>query len=330
MQEYFSLSDLPGNESVKDYLKRMVEKRTIANSLLFAGPENAKKMEFAQAFALMIICADDPHGNHKKKLKAGIHPDLHILRPEGKLGLHSMDSLRAMNAEVTLPPNEAKKKVFILEDAHRMWPYSANALLKTFEEPPKDTVIILTSHAPQQLLPTIISRCRTIYFHGSKEATHRESILMDILKPSQFGSYKAFQQAVKAIAESLEKYRKEMEEAAREEFTSQISGEMTAYLKQVCEKQSEGAASMAFQAKADILLEDILAWYRDLHLLKENGNTDLLFYSKNKAELEQALQTSIPSLEHVSNAISDSKLAMERSLPIAHTLENLFLKLNRI
>lgn len=331
MQEILSFQDLPGNEAVKSCLKRMVEKGAIANSLLFAGPENAQMMLFAQSFASLIICADDPQGLHKKKIKTGIHPDLHILRPEGKLGLHSMDSLRQMNAEVTLPANEAKKKVFIIEDAHRMWPYSANALLKMFEEPPKDTIIILTSHAPQQLLPTIISRCRTLYFQGPKEVSERESALLEILKTTAFPTYKAFQQAVKGVADSMEKYRKEMEEAAREEFTSQIHGEMTAALKQACEKQSEGAASMAFQAKADVLFEDVMAWYRDLHLLKEQGNPELLFYSKNCEDLSRTLQSKpLPSMDNVIQAVSEAKLALERSLPIASALEGLFLKLNKV
>lgn len=326
-----SLERLKGNDDVKGYLQRMAAQNTVAHSLLFAGPENALKCEFARAFAELLICSKDPEGRHLHKLQKGYHPDLHLLRPEGKLGLHSIDSLRQLSAEVYLPPHEACKKIFIIEDAHRMWPYSANALLKTFEEPPLDTVIILLTHTPQALLPTILSRCRTVYFQAAEEPAERQSLLAEILEKPAFQSYKEFQQAIKGIAEALEKERKEIEEVACEEMTKSMPSGLTAVQKQAFEKQSEGAAAMALQVKTNQLLEDVLAWYRDLHLLKTDSPRSHLFYRSKQSELAQALQTtSLPSLEKVTQTVIDAKLALERSTPIAHVLETLFLKLNRI
>jgi DNA polymerase-3 subunit delta' len=326
-----SLDQLKGNASVKGYLKRMAAQERVAHSLLFAGPENAAKCEFAKAFAELLICKEDPQGHHLHKLKSGSHPDLHLLRPEGKLGLHSIDALRRLIDEVHLPPHEAPVKVFIIEEAHRMWPYSANALLKTFEEPPLDTIIILLTHTPQALLPTILSRCRTLYFQACEEPAARSSSLAEVLEKTAFQSYKEFQQAIKGIAEALERERKEREEAVGEEMAKQMPGTLTAAQKQAFEKQAEGVASMALQVKTDELLEDVMAWYRDLHLLKSGGDTSRLFYRGRQAELAKALQSApLPPLELVMQAAADAKLALERSTPIAHVLENLFLKLNRI
>jgi len=326
-----SLDQLKGNDAVKGYLKRMAAQERVAHSLLFAGPENAGKSAFAKAFAELLICKEDPQGKHRHKLQAGAHPDLHILRPEGKLGLHSIDSLRHFIGEVHLPPHEAKVKLFIIEEAHRMWPYSANALLKTFEEPPLDTIIILLTHAPQSLLPTILSRCRTVYFQASEESVRKESILAEVLEKTAFQSYKEFQQTIKGIAEILEKERKETEVAAAEELAKQLPSTLTALQKQSFEKQAEGVASMALQVKTDQLLEEVMAWYRDMHLLKYGGTLTHLFYSHRQSELSHALQsTPLPSLDQVMQAVADAKLALERSTPIAHVLENLFLKLNRI
>ena len=134
--------DIVGNDQIKEYLKRMVEQRAVANSLLFAGPEGIGKSLFAHALAKMLLGSDS-------------HPDLHVYRPEGKIGMHSIDSMRQFSEDVYLAPFQGQWKVFIIHDAERMLTYSANALLKTFEEPAKDALIILLSSAPAALLPTI-------------------------------------------------------------------------------------------------------------------------------------------------------------------------------
>jgi DNA polymerase III delta prime subunit len=69
-----------------------------------------------------------------------------------------------MIAEVSLPPFESPIKIFIFHDAEKMLPSSANALLKTLEEPPSDTYILLLTTNPGAIIPTIISRCRLIPF----------------------------------------------------------------------------------------------------------------------------------------------------------------------
>jgi len=92
------------------------------------------------------------------KIDSGNHPDLHYYAPEGKSGLHPIASIHQMIAEMSLPPFEAKCKVFILEDADAMLPSSSNALLKTLEEPNEDTYFLLMTHHPDRLLPTIRSR----------------------------------------------------------------------------------------------------------------------------------------------------------------------------
>ncbi len=73
-------------------------------------------------------------------------------------------SIRMLEHRINLSPNEGEKKIYIIENADLMNDRSANAFLKTLEEPPNDTVIILTTSKPNSLLPTIISRCQQIQF----------------------------------------------------------------------------------------------------------------------------------------------------------------------
>lgn len=95
---------------------------------------------------------------HHSKIDSRNHPDVHLYSPEGKSLMHSMASIQKLIREIALPPFEAPSKVFIIEDAEKMLPSSSNALLKTLEEPPKDTFFFLLSNHPELLLPTISSR----------------------------------------------------------------------------------------------------------------------------------------------------------------------------
>lgn len=147
-------------------LDQMLEKGQVASTLLFAGPKNVAHLGLAKEFAKKLMGKE-----HWPKIDSGHHPDLHLYQIEGKSGTHSILSLHHLIEEVFLPPLEAKVKVFIIEDAHRMLPASSNALLKTLEEPTLDSVIILITDRPELLLPTIVSRCRRVSLFSASSLT---------------------------------------------------------------------------------------------------------------------------------------------------------------
>ncbi len=95
-------------------------------------------------------------------MMAGTHPDLTELNPSTRW--IKVDDVREVLSEVGLKPFEAHMKGIIIEPAEHLGNESANALLKTLEEPPSSTVIVLISHRPKLLLPTIVSRCQLIRF----------------------------------------------------------------------------------------------------------------------------------------------------------------------
>lgn len=336
----------------------MVNKKAIANSLLFAGPSGIGKSLFAEAFAAMLVGKS-----------AENHPDIHHYRPEGKLGLHSISALRKLCEEVYFPPYEANYKVFIIHEAERMLVYSANALLKTFEEPPGNTVIILLSSAPASLIPTVISRCRSVHFRSlaqeeveqyiqkkyhlepekiqsiaglsqgsigravqlleQKEDGIRTS-LFEILKQGKHANYKYLLASVENLTEKIESAKKQTEEAVKEELYKIPSENMSAFHKQALEKELEGAVSLVQTQEMHALLDMILSWYRDLHLLHLGGKTCYLINLDYESQLIQVLQRGILPLKKVIEAIEEIKLALQRSTSINICLENLFLKLNLI
>lgn len=90
------------------------------------------------------------------------HPDVRLVEPEsGRRGI-LIDQIRQLEHAVGLRPYEAQCKVFIITEAETMIPAAANALLKTLEEPPADTYLVMTAGDPSQVLPTIASRCQEV------------------------------------------------------------------------------------------------------------------------------------------------------------------------
>lgn len=357
-----SFLKLKGNESVKNYLTKVIEKNQIPQSLLFHGPSGVGKLKFAKEFASLLLQTS------LEKIELEKHPDFRIYRPEGKTGMHSIETMRAFNREVYNSPYAGKYKVFIIEEADRMLSYSANALLKTFEEPLLKSVIILLSSSPQALLPTILSRCSQVRFYPLKEECiyqlvqekyalnseqarkiailskgsmtraasflERSSInehVLQFLSKGGFVSHSEMLKSIKQIVTSLEESKKEWEITYREQLMRGYSEEMTALQSSILEKEMEGVLAMRQSLELKEILDTILNWYRDLYLVHFQGDLRYLFYSDFLSDLQKkTLDKNLISLDKIQSFIQETILAFERSLPIAHCLETLFIKLHLI
>lgn len=359
---------LIGNEMIKAHLQRMLQKRTIANSFLFAGADGIGKSLFAQALAAALICQNDPHGIQRLKIKQGNHPDIQHFRPEGKLGMHSIQSLRQLNELVHFPPYEADWKIFIIHEAERMLSYSANALLKTFEEPPAFTAIILVSSYPQSILPTILSRCRTVRFqpisqqdieaflvqryqiaepkakiiakqaNGSlgkaihlieREENPNREVIFKVLSKGRLENYQDLIRLVNHLSDSIENTKKQAEALAKEEFCKVPMENFSAQQQHLIEKELEGAVAISQTQSIYALFDLILSWYRDLHLLLLRVDPAYLFNPDYTSNLEQVVQYgNLISLEKIQKMIDEARLSVQKSVSLPICLENLFLKLN--
>lgn len=129
-------------------------------SLLLIGARKEEALKLAEEFI-----------GPSPKIEKGIHPDIHILEPEGKSHLHPMASIQQLIRESSLPPYEGKAKAFLIFEAEKMLSSSSNALLKILEEPPERTFYLLMTDFPDQLLPTLRSRLFPLSFSKQKEET---------------------------------------------------------------------------------------------------------------------------------------------------------------
>lgn len=142
----------------------------LAHGLLFYGSTGIGKNEFALEFAHWLICeqplADKACGECKacQLIEAESNPDLLILSPEEEGKAIKVDQIRALIEKITLTSHGQNKRVIIISPADALNANASNSLLKTLEEPPANTVLILISDKPSKLMATIRSRTQMIRF----------------------------------------------------------------------------------------------------------------------------------------------------------------------
>lgn len=138
----------------------------VGQAYLLAGPANSAKNDAAAMLARAALgVPEGPDGDGA----ARAHPDIHRLEPQSTAG-YLVGQIREMLDDVQLAPISSQRKAYVLADAQLLTPASANALLKSLEEPPRDTVFILLATSAEAVLPTIVSRCQTIRFAARGES----------------------------------------------------------------------------------------------------------------------------------------------------------------
>jgi DNA polymerase-3 subunit delta' len=202
-------AEVVGHERIRDVLGRAVQAGRLPPALLLAGPDGVGKKTLALAVARGMLCAagpGEPCGacshcrrteraiqsmaelreaaaeatDEPERLNLRLHPDLVLVEPwrtatrtEIKIA-----QVRDLVSEALARPFEARARVFVVDEAHAMNDQAANALLKSLEEPPATSHLILVTAAPQALLPTIRSRCQILRM-GPLPAHALEAYLRD-------------------------------------------------------------------------------------------------------------------------------------------------------
>lgn len=155
---------LIGQDQAVAALRLAINTDTVAHAYLFAGPRGVGRELAALALAASVNCEHGGCGDCEvcAKVLRRAHPDVRFIEAEGAQIL--VDQVRAIRHAAHRSAVEGKVKVFVLADAHKLNPAAANALLKLLEEPPTGVVFVLITASPEDLLPTVVSRCRRVDF----------------------------------------------------------------------------------------------------------------------------------------------------------------------
>jgi DNA polymerase-3 subunit delta' len=158
------------NDSVR-LLQRSLERGRLGHAYLFSGLELGELERVARALAKTLVCEQPPKLSDTglpmdscdrclscRKVDDETHPDVLWVRPESKLRVVTIDQIRDLMQTINLKPTQAPFKVGVIVSADRLNVQAANAFLKTLEEPPADSIIVLLTTEPQRILETILSR----------------------------------------------------------------------------------------------------------------------------------------------------------------------------
>lgn len=184
-------NEIVGHTDNINNLKAMLVNGRVPHALLFVGPEGVGKTAIAMVFAAGLLCTGDsqkPCGEcfSCRQIRSMSHPDLLVIHPEGTA--IKIDQVRQLQREASLAPYYGKRRIGIIDPAETMTPQAANSLLKILEEPVGDTVFLLISSARQQLLDTVLSRCRIMPFYPLSYEELRQALIKRGNVPEQAGA----------------------------------------------------------------------------------------------------------------------------------------------
>ncbi len=167
-----TFESLVGQEHIVRILKNQIKTGTTGHAYLFCGTRGTGKTTTARLLAKALNCT----GEGEKP--CGICPACRAIAAGSFLDVveidaasnNGVDDVRILREEVNFPPAVGRNKVYIIDEAHMLTPQACNALLKTLEEPPANTVFILATTDPAKLPATILSRCIRLDFKRVSEA----------------------------------------------------------------------------------------------------------------------------------------------------------------
>lgn len=173
-------SEFSHHRQIVELLQRSLDRGRLAHGYLFTGDVMEVPEQMARTLAKTLNCLHPPAMGANglaldccdtclqcRKIDGDNHPDVQWVRPESKSRIITIDQMREVMQTIHLKPMEAAYKIALIAGADRLNTQAANAFLKTLEEPPDQSIIILLTSEPQRLLETLLSRCLRLNFSGS-------------------------------------------------------------------------------------------------------------------------------------------------------------------
>ncbi|MCX7842851.1 MAG: DNA polymerase III subunit delta' [Clostridia bacterium] len=275
-------SHIIGQREVIESLKHSVRRDTVGHAFIFTGPKGIGKKTVARAFASLLLCAVPGeqggcgHCPSCGMMAGGTNPDYHEVNPqEASIGA---DEIRSICGDIMIRPLYSGRKVYLIADAERMTTQAQNCLLKTLEEPPSYSVIILTTGNYTSLLETIRSRSARYNFRKNTLSEVKDALRARFGQNTEnagfFASY-----ADGSIGRALEL-------ASSREFASLREKTVEMALKLPGSKVIEAFSGYQLfdENKNDIddILDVMLLVYRDLLALKDTGDENILINCDKK------------------------------------------------
>lgn len=313
-------------------VKAMLARGRLPHALLITGPAGVGKYTFAVVLAQAVNCEQLVNGEPCGicpacgKIERGAHPDVVVLEPEGRTQVIKIEAVRELRNQVAYRPFEGRTKVCIIRQAERMGNEAANALLKTLEEPPPQSLLLLTAPEETDLLPTVVSRCVRLGL-----APLSRQLVIDWL------------QSERGISESEARLLATLANGCLGRVTNIEPAETRNKQKEIVEKLGSLAGSRSGQAltwaeelagaeeERPRFFEFARLWYRDLMILAAHGGEHHLVHTDFKEELSRRAKKHKPEAFIAAlKEIDAAEEALERMVRPDLVMENLIFSLAQI
>ncbi|QPJ63071.1 MAG: DNA polymerase III subunit delta' [Candidatus Nitronauta litoralis] len=331
-----SLQAILGQPQASGILTRALESGRIANAYLFYGPESVGKKKAGYELAKALNCETLGPKNSCdqcsscRRIDQGLHPDVFFLEPDASGSVREpwikIEAIRDLQKKLAFMPYEGKTKVVVIDAADRINPQAANAFLKTLEEPPAETVLILITSNPQQLLPTVASRCQGIRFQPLSEPT-LEIILKEITNGNEEFNKDEIPRRVSRSGGSVQNAL---------DFDLEEWGQVRQSLIQLLLNLSLDRVDILFSfartwAKSEPtqitrMLKEMSGMLRDVTLLQIQCSPELLFNRDLSSEIKPMVgRQSQQALAKMQETIHNTRLALKGNANVQLTLETMLL-----
>ena len=287
-----SFKQFPEQEQGVQLLQRSLERGRLAHAYLFTGDQLEELEALALTLAKTLNCREPIRGRsgaaaidccdaclNCRKVEHESHADVHWVRPESRSRIVTVEQMRGLMQEIQLKPTEAEFKVAVIVAADRLNVQAANAFLKTLEEPPARSVIILLSTEPGRLLETILSRCLRLNFAGEGgkrfdpaqiEFLTRFSEMAAVEQKSLLGRYRLMD----VLLARLTDLRKQVQETLAARSPLERYEDVEKDLRERWEDELSAAVESEYRRQRADLLRVVQWWLRDVWLrtLEIGGN----------------------------------------------------------
>ena len=331
-----SFDNILGQDRPKESLNKALQSGRIPNSYLFYGQDSVGKKltayELGKALNCNILGPIDSCNKCSSclKIEKGIHPDVHILEPQippgARQAVIKIDVIRELQKKLMYLPYEGQTKVVIINDAEKMNLQAANSFLKTLEEPPSKTLIILIASNPYQLLPTIVSRCQGIKFYPLSVEVIKKIVSKHLLiktgenqlEEVEIRAQRSMGRVALALNENL------IESSGhREELINLITEVSFKRMDRAFHWTKEQGKQVD---KIQLILDELINILRDTALIKICQESSFIFNKDLMPQLKiLAQQKSISSLLILFDAVQRTKSALKSNANTQLSLENMLI-----
>ncbi|MCX5699422.1 MAG: DNA polymerase III subunit delta' [Candidatus Omnitrophica bacterium] len=313
-------SDILGQDRALGIIGANLEKSHFSGAYIFSGPEGIGKRMTAKIIAGQLNCTGQvsrPCGSCSGclKIQKEVHPDLQIIQ-NGQSQI-KMEDIRGILRQASFRPYEGAVKVFIIDNAHKLNSEAANSLLKILEEPPRDVLIILITHKPQNIIKTVLSRCKEIKFSPLIRAQLENVLIKNYALDKAAAHFLAYY-AEGRIGLALRLKDTPLLREKNKIFDSFI----------LSSKPLDHSIMNQTKEQLQVCLNILASWFRDIYLLKCGlPDQETIHLDRHSDLLKLIPRFSFKQLDEIMATLSESSWYLDKNLNSKLILHNLGVQL---